>query len=172
MFRRQWIFLTLALLVGCETAPVSAPQAPTGPRARLDETAKVLSTGKADFFVVTEVNGIAVKNSIGETFSRNYGRGMVMTPYFLNQDLPAGQPVKIGVMARTYFAAPALAFVNDAYQVKGVVEFTPQENGRYIMRGELGAQYSAVWIEDRSNDTVVGKKVEIHGSAKLGFWDK
>jgi hypothetical protein len=172
MFRRQCILLGLVLLAGCETAPVTGPQAPAGPRARLDETAKVHSTSKADFYVVTDINGLAVKNSMAETFSRNYGRGMVMTPYFVNQDLPAGQPVKIGVMARTYFAAPALAFVNDAYQVKGVVEFTPQENGRYIMRGELGEHYSAVWIEDRSNDAVVGTKVEIKGSAKLGFWEK
>jgi len=46
------------------------------------------------------------------------------------------------------------------------------ENGRYILRGELGAKYSAVWIEDRSNDAVMGQKVEIKGNAKLGFWEK
>jgi hypothetical protein len=173
MLRRHIVLLSCAALFsGCETVPERAAEAPAGPRARLDETAKVHSQSKADFFVVTEINGKTVKNSMGETFTRNYGRGMVMTPYFLNQDLPAGQPVKVGVMARTYFAAPALDMVNDVYQVKGVVEFTPQENGRYIVRGELGEKYSAVWIEDRSNDAVVGQKVEIKGNAKLGFWDK
>lgn len=174
MIRRHLLLLACAALVGCETVPEAAV-VPSGPLARLDETAKVHSASKADFFVVTEINGKEVKkNSMGETFSRNYGRGMTMTPYFLNQDLPAGQPVTIAVMGRTYFAAPALAFVNDVYQVKGVVEFTPQENGRYIMRGELGDDYSAVWIEDRANDAVVGKKVEIRGKgkAKLGFWEK
>lgn len=173
MLRRHMVLLALAAaLVGCETVPEASVQVPSGPRARLDETAKVHNPAVADFFVVTEIDGKAVKNSINETFSRNYGRGMVMTPYFLNQDLPAGQPVKVGVMGRTHFAAPALAMFSDVYQVKGLVEFTPRENGRYIVRGELSEKYSAVWIEDRTNDEVVGKKVELRGNAKLGFWDK
>lgn len=172
MFRRHAIVLLCAALAACETVPEPAAPAPTGPRARLDETAKVHSTAKADFFAVTDINGRSVRNSMAETFARNYGRGMVMTPYFLNHDLPAGVPVKIGVVARTQYAAPALALVGDVYQVKGVVEFTPQENGRYAVRGELGADHAAVWIEDRSNDTVVGQKVVAKGSAKLGFWDK
>lgn len=173
MLRRRIIFLLCAaVLVGCETVPQPAEQAAAGPRARLDETGKVYGQSKADFFVVTEINGKSIKNSLNETFSRNYGHGLTMTPYFLNQDLPAGKPLRVGVMARTYYAAPALAMVNDVYQVKGIVEFTPQENGRYIVRGELGENYSAVWIEDRANDAVVGQKVEIKGKAKLGFWDK
>lgn len=172
MLRLPVVLLACAVLVGCETVPEPVEQAPMGPRARLDETGKVHSQSKADFFVVTEINGKPVKNSMNETFSRNYGKGMVMTPYFLNQDLPAGQPLKIGVMGRTYYAAPALAFINDVYEVKGTVEFTPQENGRYIMRGELGERHSAVWIEDRSNDAVVGTKIEIKGNAKVGFWKK
>ncbi len=172
MFRRHAILLLCAALAACETVPEPAAQAPTGPRARLDETAKVHSASKADFFAVTDIDGRPVRNSMAETFTRNYGRGTVMTPYFLNQDLPAGVPVKVGVVARTYYAAPALAMVNEVYQVKGVVEFTPQANGRYVMRGELGAAHAAVWIEDRSDDTVVGQKVLAKGSAKLGFWDK
>lgn len=170
--RRSWVLLACMALAGCETVPEQVVQPPTGPRARLDETAKAHSASKADFFVVTEIDGKKVRNSMSETFSRNYGRGMVMTPYFLNQDLPAGQVVKVAVTARTLFAAPALAMINDVYQVKGVVEFTPQENGRYILRGELGPSWSAVWIEDRANDAVVGQKVEFKGNSKLGFWDK
>lgn len=172
MLRRTLVLVVCVLLAACETVPEAPAAPPAGPRARIDETAKVHGPSKADFFVVDMINGKPVRNSLAETFSKNYGRGMVMTPAFLNQDIPAGSPIKVTIRARTHYAAPALALVSDVYEVKGVVEFLPVDNGRYLVRGELSQGYSAVWIEDRSNDRVVGEKIEVKGSAKLGFWDK
>ncbi|MDH3230310.1 MAG: hypothetical protein OEN55_11000 [Alphaproteobacteria bacterium] len=40
------------------------------------------------------------------------------------------------------------------------------------MKGELGEDYSAVWIEDQQSGEIVGEKIEIHGSAALGFFQK
>ena len=172
--RRRHIlwWVCAAVLAGCAATPERSVLPSTVPRARIDETAKIHGESKADFFVVTDINAKSVRNSLDETFSRNQGRGRAMTPYFLNQDLPVGRSVRVGLMARTHYAAPILALANDVYLVRGMVEFTPREHGRYIVRGVLGDNYSAVWIEDRSNDQVVGQKIEIKGNAKAGLWDK
>lgn len=175
MRRREWVGCLLVaggLLGGCESLPESAAPALTGPQARVDESGLVHSRSKADFFVVTAIDGKDVRHSLYETLVRNHGRGSVMTPVFLSHALPAGRPVKLALMGRTTHASPALSLMGEEYQVKGVVEFTPRENGRYIVRGELEATHGVVWVEDRANDTVVGQKVELKGNTKLGFWDK
>jgi len=52
------------------------------------------------------------------------------------------------------------------YQIKGVVEFTPKADTRYVVRGELGENYSAIWIEETASQQLVGQKVEVQGVAK------
>ncbi len=95
-----------------------------------------------------------------------------MTPSFVSRFLIAEKPLKVGVKGRTHFAAPILAMTGTVYQVKGVVEFTPKTNGSYIIRGEFNETYSAIWIEDADTNQTVGNKIEVNGSAKLGFLEK
>jgi hypothetical protein len=172
MLRHTILAIAPLLLAGCVAFSPSVPEGYTGPQARLEDSAKVYSGSKADFFVLSEIDGKSVRNSLHETVRRNHGRGFVMTPYFITHDVVAGQPLKVTVMGRTVYAAPILALTNDVYEIKGVVEFIPQDDGRYLVRGELSPNYSAVWIEDRATNAVVGTKVEIQGSAKVGFWEK
>jgi hypothetical protein len=89
----------------------------------------------------------------------------------LERDVPA-QPASIEIVGRTEYAAPILALTNPVYQVKGVVTFIPEASKRYVVKGVLSADYSAVWIEDMISQQVVGDKVEVNGSAKLGFFQK
>lgn len=94
-----------------------------------------------------------------------------MTPEIIERRI-AISPTVLTIVGRTEYAAPILAFTNDVYEVKGDISFTPEENKTYSVYGELGENYSAVWLEDESNHTVVGNKIEIHGSAKLGIFQK
>lgn len=80
--------------------------------------------------------------------------------------------ISLTAIARTQYAAPILALTGTIYQVKGVIEFTPLPDRSYVVRGELGDAYSAVWIEEDGSGTLVGKKVEIKGSAKLSAFEK
>ncbi|MBP9915910.1 MAG: hypothetical protein KBF24_06860, partial [Thiobacillaceae bacterium] len=72
----------------------------------------------------------------------------------------------------TEYAAPILTLTNTVYQVKGAVTFKPEDYRNYVVRGELGESYSAVWLEEELTGKTVGKKIEIHGSAKLGTFEK
>jgi hypothetical protein len=130
------------------------------------------SGSKADLFVAEQLDGRDVDNSIRQTQRASHGRGFALTVIPFERPVVAGQLMKLGVKGRTIFAAPIQAMTSSVYQVKGIVEFTPQPNARYVIRGEFGEDYSAVWVEDINNKTVVGNKVEVKGSAKLGFLEK
>jgi hypothetical protein len=52
------------------------------------------------------------------------------------------------------------------------VTFTPERYKRYVVRGELGEDYSAVWIEEDETKTLIGEKIESRGSARLGIFEK
>lgn len=160
------------LIAGCATYSPSIPVGYVGPRAQLEDSAKTFGSSKADFFVVEEIDGLKVDNSLNETLRRNQGRGMSMTTYIFSRPLIAGKSIKIMVKGRTHYAAPIQALMNTVFEVNGLVEFTPMPNGRYVIRGELSDNYSAVWVEDEVTNELMGKKVEVNGSAKLGILEK
>jgi hypothetical protein len=158
------VLLTLSI-TGCVTYAPSVPDGYVGPQAVLADSAKTHSTSKADFFVAEKIDGADVDNSLNETFRRNQGRGMLMTPYFISRPLVAEKPVKVAVKGKTHYAAPIQAIIGTVRQVEGVVEFTPKANVRYIVRGELREGYSAVWIEETETRQLVGQKIEPQGAA-------
>ncbi len=172
MIRLAAIACLALSMTGCATFAPSVPEGYTGPQAVLEDSAKVHGSSKADFFVVEQINGADVDNSLNETFRRNKGRGLAMTPYFISRPLVADQPLKVAVKGRTHYAAPIQALTRTVYQVKGVVEFSPKANTRYVVRGQLGENYSVVWIEEAESGQPVGQKVEVNGSAKLGVLEK
>jgi hypothetical protein len=163
--------LCLWLVGGCATYQPSIPKNYTGPRAILRDSVMIHSRSKADFFHVSHVDGREVVNSRIQTRSANEGRGMILDPVVLQREIPA-QPTRLTIVGRTEYAAPILALTSAVYEVKGEVEFTPEPNKAYTVRGELGKSYSAVWVEEDISKVVVGKKVEVKGSAALGFFEK
>jgi hypothetical protein len=171
--KRRWLLLTAVLsLAGCAHYVPTLPENYTGPQARFDDSAKVYSRSKADFFVVESIDGAQVDNSLNETLRRNHGRGMFMELYFIQRPVPAGKSMVVALKARTHYAAPILALTNSVFQVKGTTEFTPQPGKNYVVRGRLEEDYSAVWVEESDTGQVVGRKVEAQGSAKLGILEK
>jgi hypothetical protein len=132
----------------------------------------VHSGSKADMFVAEQLNGTDVDNSIRGSRQASNGRGFALTAVQFGRPIVAGQPLTVGVRGRTVFAAPIQALTSTVYQVKGTIVFVPQPNVTYVVRGEFGEEYSAVWVEDSATKSIIGKKVEVKGSAKLGFLEK
>lgn len=165
------VVLVVSVLFGCATYQPSIPKNYTGPRAILRDSVVIHSRSKADFFHVSHVDGRKMVNSQIQTRTANQGRGMIMDPVVLQREIPA-QPTRLTIVGRTEYAAPILALTSAVYEVKGEVEFTPEPNKVYTIRGELGKSYSAVWVEEDISKVVVGKKVEVKGSAALGFFEK
>lgn len=159
--------LSFALLVtGCSIYSSSVPENYAGPRAQLNDSIRSQSRTKADFFVAEEIDGRRIDHSLDETFRKNRGRGFSLTSYQLGRPLVAGKSIKVLIMGRTYYAAPIQELTGRVFQVKGIVEFTPRVNTLYVVRGVLGENYSAVWIEDTETHQPVGQKIEVSGAAR------
>ena len=126
------VFVALAI-TGCASRAPSLPEGYTGPQAQLDDSAKTYGSSKADFFFVEQIDGADVDNSLHETLSRNRGKGMHMTPNFITRAVMAEKPIKVALKGRTHYAAPIQALTRTVFEVKGVVEFTPRSNVRYVV---------------------------------------
>lgn len=170
MMIKNWILVALGLLVGgCTTNPI--PEGYTGPLAYIQDTTVTRRATNTDIFFASKVNGKPISESRSATGQANYGRGFVMSPVTIGRQIPA-QPVTLTIVGRRHYAAPILTLVNKVYEVSGEIQFTPEENQTYVVKGELGENYSAVWLEDARNAQVIGEKIEIKGSAALGIFEK
>lgn len=166
------LLMVASVLAGCATShKPTIPYGYTGPRSSVNDTVKVYSNSKADLFYVSDVNGSKIDDALGSTRIKNQNHGFNMEAVALQHEIPV-QLTTLNIVGRTEYAAPILAFTNTVYEVKGIVEFTPEPNKTYVVRGVLGENYSAVWVEDLGSGAVVGKKVEVNGSAALGFFQK
>lgn len=162
---------TAVFLGGCATFTSPIPENYSGPLATIKDSIKSYSSSKADFFYLSHVDEKRIEDSRSKTLQVNYGRGMHMTPVVVERKVPS-QPLTFKIVGRTEYAAPILALTNSVYEVSGNVKFSPEKDRTYIIKGELGESYSAVWIEDAETNSVVGEKIEIKGSAKLGVFQK
>lgn len=166
------LLLSLTILLGgCATYIPSVPKDYTGPIASITDTPVRHSGTKVDFFYIEKIDGKAIENSRIKSLSENYGKGFHMSPVELDRPVPAKETT-FTIVGRTEYAAPILAMSNPVYQVVGEVTFTPEDGKSYRVRGRLTEERSSVWIEDKESKQVMGEKIEVEGSTKLGFWKK
>ncbi len=171
LLSRLALLSSVVILTACAPFKTAIPDGYAGPTAVLKDSANVMSTSKADMYYALTVDGNNIDNMRFKTRRQNEGRGMMMNVVEAERKIPARE-TKVSVAARTIYAAPILAMAGTVYQVTGDIVFTPEPNKAYVVRGTLDESYSAVWIEEELTKTVVGEKVEIKGSAKLGFFEK
>jgi len=155
----------------CTTVTPSLPPGYSGPTAEIRDSVTVKSRSNADFFYIASVDGNAVEQSLDKTVGANFGQGFNMNPQIVQRTVPA-RSMKLELVGRTHHAAPIQSLFSTEFQVKGPLSFTPEAEHTYIVHGELGENYSAVWLEDLGSGTIVGQKIEIHGSAALGILEK
>lgn len=72
--------------------------------------------------------------------------GFSMTPVPHERRLPI-KTMTVDLLGTTHHAADIGMLMNKNYSVSRTVKFTPVPGGQYVVRGKLGDQGSAVWIE-------------------------
>jgi hypothetical protein len=165
-------YIFISLLFGCATYKAHVPEIDIGPSAVIRDSSNTLSTSKIEFFYVETINDKNTSNARSKSISQNQGRGLYIEPSYVSRKVSSRQPVKLVLVARTTYAAPIQSITNSIFMVKGDLVFTPEANKTYTVTGTITDNYSAVWLQDDSTKEVVGKKIEINGSAKLGFFEK
>ena len=160
----------LVTLVSCaSTTPMPSY---TGPSARIkDSFSNVTGTTKTDLFYLDGIDGKGVRNAFDETFDLNYGHGMVLTPRAYERSVPARQAT-YRLHGRTYFAAPILEMAGHAFQIVGEVVLSPEAGETYVVKGELSADHSSIWVENEKTGAQLCNKLLIVGSAEVKMFKK
>lgn len=173
MSRYAVAIVVVAVLSGCATKMQHSnfQDGYDGPMAIIRDSYDARNSIKADFFCVEKIDGVDVENSRINTKIANRGRGMSMNPIVAYRGVLPKESTFF-VVGRTEYAAPILALAGSVYEIKGEVRFTPEVDKTYVVRGELEEDHSAVWIEEKETGEIMGKKIEIKGSAKLGMLEK
>lgn len=158
-------FLVIALSGCTTTGPI--PENYSGPTAMIVDSSanRVDRKGflnprppKVDLFYAYKVNGKEIDTIATETYNKNQHQGFRMEVVPTERRVPV-EPLTVEIAASTYHAAPVGVLFDKSYSVTGTVKFTPAAGQRYFVRGTLGENYSAVWIES-AGGRVVTKKIE------------
>lgn len=155
--------LVLAVLTGCASyKPV--PDGYTGQVATVGDSGFAEDFSKAQLFVLAEIDGNRIDDSMTETRLASQGQGARLTMGVLSRQIPA-RPMKVRLIASHTTAAPIMAIASQMagtfYSVDGVVDFSPKPDGKYVVKGDLKKEGSSVWIEDAaSGQPVTGKVVK------------
>ncbi len=150
-------------LTGCLTTSKFLPDDYKGPTATLADSSKnfveagIFKPAKAEFFYADRIDGKYVVDIRSATASRYYGQGSYFKPVPHKRRVPT-KAITVSLVGQTFFSAPISTLFNKTYEVRGDVKFKPVAGQRYVVRGRLGEDYSAVWIET-AGGRVVGKKV-------------
>jgi hypothetical protein len=139
--------------------------------ATIKDTVHSINSRECELFFVSQIDGKKIEDSHTKTLLLNSGHGLSMTPYTVEREVSVNNATYT-IVGRTEYAAPILALANPVYEIKGQVQASLEKDKIYEVHGELGEDYSAVWLEDATDHKVVGEKIEIHGSAKLGILSK
>lgn len=109
-----------------------------------------------------EIDGNRIANSFGASASASHGQGFALTMAVIDREVPA-KPMRVTIKASHTTAAPIHAIASQMagtfFSVEGVVDFDPKPNTKYVVRGELKKEGSAVWIEDVMSGQVVTQKI-------------
>lgn len=153
--------IAILFLAGCASyKPV--PEGYAGPVATISDTGSSEDATKAQIFALVSVDGNPVPNSFGASRQASFNQGPFLNLRVVDRQVPA-QPMKVKIRASHATGAPIHEIASRAagtfYAVEGEVDFKPEPNGRYLVKGELARKASSVWIEDAETNRRVTEKV-------------
>lgn len=161
--------LCLLVALGLTACATNLEKTYEGPVARVADSADktrdagIFVPGKANMFYLLEMDGERVpRTNFSATAARYSGGGIAFEPVQVDREVPA-RPLKVKLRGSTYHAAPIGAIFGKSHSVEGVVDFAPVPDGRYVVRGKLGANGSSIWIETVNGQVVTQK---VYGQAR------
>lgn len=161
MTRVLTLAFTALTLVGCASFE-PMPAGYSGPTASVRDTGFSEDGTKAQIFALVEVDGNRTPNAFGASANASYGRGASLTTVFTERVVQA-KPIKVTLRGSHTTGMPIHAMASQLagtfFSVEGTVDFAPKAGGRYVVKGELKKEKSAVWIEDEATGEAATAKV-------------
>lgn len=156
--KKVLVSLTLAVAVtGCMSYPPSVPEGYVGPVATIEDSSILYGIRRVDVFYVSHIDGRRIYDSL--TYTRETSSWLTpMTGDVLDREVTAEEHI-VTIGARAVYSPGIMEWYSPVYEVLGDVAFQPEPDKRYVVTGELGEGYSAVWIEDKNTKEIVTKKI-------------
>lgn len=131
--------------------------------ATVIDSGEIEDGSKARLFYLASVDGIRVSNTaVGESRRASAGQGFRLSAQFPSRLVPA-KPLKVVVVGTHATGAPvheiASRMAGTFWSVEAELDFTPEADKFYVVKGKLEKDASTVWIED----AVSGQPVTIMG---------
>ena len=146
-------------LYGCAQYKPIVPSGYTGEIASIEDTLQQKNPSSAYIYCVLKIDGNPVPNAITNSLNASAGRGAYLSLVGENRNIPV-RPLKITLTARVIHAAPITAIFDSksGKHLEGEIEFTPIQNMKYFVKGNLHENLSSLWIED-INGVIVSKPI-------------
>ncbi len=130
--------------------------------ARVTDTGLAEDSSKAKLFYLASVDGIRVyPNAASESRFASSGAGMNLRPQFPSRLVPV-KPLKVIVVGTHATGAPIHELASRAagtfWSVEAELDFAPEIDKTYVVKGNLQTEGSTVWIEDAATGQPVTKK--------------
>ncbi|WP_064791260.1 hypothetical protein [Shewanella woodyi] len=147
--RALFLFVLFNFLTACVSYESSIPKGYTGEAVTISDTYSNKTLSSAHFFYVKEMNGKPMYNAVRSTNGASSGQGAKLVAVGYSRKVPKAK-LTLKVAGEVFRAAPILYMFNadENYAIEGEIEFTPNKDEFYFVKGELSETYSAVWIED------------------------
>ena len=147
------ILLSCLALAACQGA---GPASQAAPHAHASVAGSHVDVGddQVSTFRVTEINGWPVNRAAEQDPSRTLGVDLV-------NDIDAGRPVRVAFEGLTRYRNTVRSLFWSTHGVDGSVEFVPAADTRYVVRGEIGAEGSVVWLENAATHEIVTRKFAV-----------
>lgn len=88
------------------------------------------------------------------TIDESYGKGNRLSTVHLENKVSAEKHV-FSVVGKTVFTMPIRAITNALYELKGEIDFFPEQGRIYVIKGYLKEENSSTWIEDASSGEII-----------------
>jgi hypothetical protein len=111
-------------------------------------------------FYAASIDGKDIPSSYNTSQAGDLGKSYDLLTRYVSRRVEI-KPQRVKIIGIYVGASPVTTLFKTSEgrtPIGGVVEFTPEPGGAYIVRGELGDK-GAVWIEDEDTHSVVTEKV-------------
>ena len=161
MIKMLGALLVSLAIAGCASRqPV--PEGYVGPTAIVGDSVNTADPSKPQVFALMRINGEGIDNTFVASARASSGKGFQLTTRMEIRKVFA-KPMKATIRGSHITAAPIQQIMRSVagtfYSVEGVVDFSPQPDKVYAVRGELKPEGSAVWIEDVETNQRVTEKI-------------
>jgi hypothetical protein len=149
-----WVF-GLLTLSACVSSPI--PENYSGPLATIRDSGFLETANRAQFFYLSEIDGKKIDNVLSASKKANAGRGFSMSTVEHARDVPAKASTLV-LEGRVSYGAPIQEIMNSStvYTVQRTVNFAPESNKTYVVKGTLTSERKEVWLEEAAS----GKRIE------------